>query len=72
LHEAAAALHGLAEVLDRLTGPFIDDAAEDAARLRVLAESLAGWWPRPALTSGGDGPDQLWSDRLRVYLSRSL
>jgi hypothetical protein len=38
----------------------------------VLAESLARWWPHPAMTSGGDGPDELWSDRLRVYFARLL
>jgi hypothetical protein len=74
LHEASAVLHGLARVLDGVDGGLADDAADDAARLRDLADALAGWWP----PRGGEVADthptsgQEWADLLAVYFTRRL
>ncbi|PVZ06270.1 hypothetical protein [Actinomycetospora cinnamomea] len=76
LHEASAVLHGLARVLAGIEGVFADDAADDAARLRDLADALAGWWPLPA--GARDGADtgpmsgQEWAELLAVYFAREL
>lgn len=73
LHEAAAVLRGLAGLLDRVDGVFAEDAAADAAHLRDLADTLAEWWPRPALAL--DGAPEVrpsWDDVLAVYVAHGL
>ncbi|NMO89469.1 hypothetical protein [Actinomycetospora sp. TBRC 11914] len=75
LHEAAAVLRGLAGLLERVDGVFAEDAAADAAHLRNLADTLAEWWPHPALAMGngaGPGLQPTWDDVLAVYVTHGL
>lgn len=72
LHEAAAVLEGLAGLLDRADGVFAEDAAVDAGRLRELATTLAGWWPRPAGAASAPAVRKAWEDLLIVYVVHGL
>jgi len=70
LHRAGAVLEGLAGLLDRVDGVFGDDAAADAAHLRDLAATLAGWWPHPDGEGGADpvAHARSWQDLLAIYV----
>lgn len=73
LREAADVLAGLATALGHVEGVWAEDAEQDAQHIRLLADALARWSPRPRHDDvAGPVPDPAWEITLGLYLRQGL